>query len=71
VTAAIFESLYGHELRVFYDGDQNNIVSTKVSRTDDGPLEQRSGSHSNHARGSRLASSVIYAQIQSATSQAT
>jgi hypothetical protein len=40
VTAAIFESLYGHELRVFYDGDQNNIVSTKVSRTDDGPLEQ-------------------------------
>ena len=39
VTAALFKTLYGHELRVFYNQDESDIISTSLSRTGDGPLE--------------------------------
>ena len=39
VTAGIYEHPLGRELRVYYGQDENNIVSTEVSRTGDGPLE--------------------------------
>jgi hypothetical protein len=39
VTAGIYENPYGHELRVYYGQDENNVVSTSLSRTDDAPLE--------------------------------
>ena len=41
VTAGIYENPYGHELRVYYGQDENNIVSTELSRTDDAPLERQ------------------------------
>jgi hypothetical protein len=39
VSAAIFDSRFGHELRIYYGQDENNIVSTTLSRTGDEPLE--------------------------------
>jgi hypothetical protein len=41
VTAGIYENVYGHELRVYYGSNENNIVMTELSRTGDAPLESR------------------------------
>lgn len=40
ITAAIFKTTYGHELRVTY-GSDDNLLDSLLSRTDDAPLEQR------------------------------
>jgi hypothetical protein len=39
ITAGIYENPCGHELRVYYGQDENNVVSTSLSRASDEPLE--------------------------------
>lgn len=41
VTAGIYETLFGSELRVYYGQDENNLLDSLLSRTDDAPLEHR------------------------------
>jgi len=41
VTAAIWQTETGHELRVIYNDDPDNMLDTVLSRTGDAPLEQR------------------------------
>jgi hypothetical protein len=40
ITAGIYDNPYGRELRVYYGQDENNVVSTSLSRTGEAPLEQ-------------------------------
>jgi hypothetical protein len=40
VTAGIYENPYGRELRVYYASDENNLLDSLLSRTDDGPLDR-------------------------------
>jgi hypothetical protein len=39
VTAGIYENVFGRELRVYYGQDENDVVSTSLSRTGEAPLE--------------------------------
>jgi hypothetical protein len=41
VTAGIYQTQFGHELRVYDGQNENNVLDTLLSRTDDVPLEHR------------------------------
>jgi hypothetical protein len=41
VTAGIYHTRFGHELRVSVGPDQDNVIDSLLSRTDDAPLESR------------------------------
>jgi hypothetical protein len=41
VTAGIYQTRFGHELRVSVGRDQDNVIDSLLSRTDDAPLESR------------------------------
>ena len=41
ITCGIYESRYGRELRTYYSQDENNLLDSLLSRTDDVPLEDR------------------------------
>jgi hypothetical protein len=43
VTAGIYETAFGHELRVYYAQQEDNLLDSLLSRTDDAPLEHRAG----------------------------
>lgn len=43
VTAGIYETTFGRELRVYCAQQEDNLLDSLLSRTDDIPLERRAG----------------------------
>ena len=41
MTAGIYQTMFGHELRVYYNQDESNLLDSLLCRTDEKPLERR------------------------------